>query len=511
VGEPPEVAEEAPATADEPPATTPPPDEPRPHRRPRVPPDEPAVTEAPAAERPDATPRATEPAPTAAPAPATPVAAARRGRGRPLLLAGLLALVALVGIVAVTGALDRGDDQALGEPAVEVPDAAPGDPQPALTVVTTRQVGGSTQVATIALLAVDRESGQGTVLLVPPATIADVPGHGSFRLGEAYDFGGSSLVGVSLDNLLGVRADGVVTVSEAGWSAWLDRLEVVEVTLPSAAVADDGTTRVAAGTQQLRGEELAAALTARSPDESQLDQLPRVQGVLTGLLDRFRTDPPALDTLFAEEVTELEVVGTAGAPDGEAEADIDLVRTLLAELTNARDRDDLTTLTLPVSPLGTGTEDAYRADAERVGSLVDDRLAASRPDPGVAGGRTLQLLNGNGIPGIGAEVAAVLQPAGYRVLLTGNADRFTYEATRIVVYDEDPATLAAARDVRDRLGVGEIERSGTPQSVVDLTIVIGQDFPVGGASEQTGQVEGVPIEEPDGEDDEADDGDDEDG
>jgi polyisoprenyl-teichoic acid--peptidoglycan teichoic acid transferase len=400
----------------------------------------------------------------------------------PILVLVVVAAAALATAFSI-GLLGGGEDDAGDDPVVEAPDAAPGDPQPAVTIVSTRQGPDGTEVANVALLAVDREAGEGTILLVPPATIADVPGYGSFRLGEAYGFAGAGLVGVSLDNLLGVRTDAVVTVSEEGWASWFDRIGGVEVTLAGPVVDRDadgsGTTLLPAGTQRLDGAGLATALTFRSPDESQLDQLPRVQAVFLGVLDRLRADPPALDTLFADEVTEFEVVGTAAA-DEQAPVDVDLLRTVLAELATAREADAVTTLTLPVSPLGTGTEDAYRPDADRIAALVADRLAPSRPDPGVAGGRTLQLLNGNGVPGIGAEVAAVLQPAGYRVLLTGNADRFTYEVTRIVVHDEDPETLAAARDVRDRLGVGEVERSGTPQSVVDLTIVIGRDFPPAG-------------------------------
>jgi hypothetical protein len=45
------------------------------------------------------------------------------------------------------------------------------------------------------------------------------------------------------------------------------------------------------------------------------------------------------------------------------------------------------------------------------------------------------------------------------------------------VYDDSTDQLAVARDIQERLGVGEIERSGTPQSVVDVTIVVGRDFP----------------------------------
>ncbi|MEX1178267.1 MAG: LCP family protein [Nitriliruptor sp.] len=415
---------------------------------------------------------------------------ARRRRARVWLLVvvGVLAAVAVGVLVVSFNLVDGAREPITGTPAIDAPDAAPGDPQPVLTVVTTADGADGVEAVTIALLAVDRDSGEGTVLLVPPATIADVPGHGPFRLGEAFDFGGSALVGVSLDNLLGVRSDAVVTVSEDGWASLLDRLGGAEVTLGAPVIdrAEDGsgTTLLPAGPQQLAGDELATLLTFRSGDESQLDHLPRVQAALVGVLDGIVADPARLDAVFEAGAPELEVVDAVDpdpAPEGTAEvAGPALVRTVLAELATARAADELTTLTLFVSPLGTGTEDAYRPDAERIDALVDDRLAASRPDPGVAGGRTLQLLNGNGQPGIGAEVAAVLQPAGYRVLLTGNADRFSYEVSRIVVYDEEPGTLAAARDIRARLGVGQIERSGTPQSVVDLTIVIGRDFPAAG-------------------------------
>ncbi|MEX0834913.1 MAG: LCP family protein, partial [Nitriliruptor sp.] len=369
-----------------------------------------------------------------------------------------------VGVVAVSfNLVDRAREFVTGEPVAPAPDAAPGDPQPALTVVTTAEGPDGTEAVTIALLAVDRASGEGTVLLVPPATIADVPGHGAFRLGEAFDFGGSALVGVSLDNLLGVRSDATVTVSEEGWAALLDRLGPTEVTLGQPVIDRDedgsATTLLPAGRQELDGQGLATLLTFRSDGGSQLDQLPRVQAALLGVLDRL-ADPGRVDDLFADGATELEVV-QASEPTEDEDEDLDgteLLRTVLAELAIARADDALTTLTLFVSPIGTGTEDAYRPDAERIAALVDERLAASKPDPGVAGGRTLQLLNGNGQPGIGADVAAVLQPAGYRVLLTGNADRFDHAVTRILVYDEEPATLAAARDVRDRLGVGQIER-----------------------------------------------------
>jgi polyisoprenyl-teichoic acid--peptidoglycan teichoic acid transferase len=92
----------------------------------------------------------------------------------------------------------------------------------------------------------------------------------------------------------------------------------------------------------------------------------------------------------------------------------------------------------------------------------------------------VQILNGNARPGIGQDVADALADGRYRIVLTGNADRFTYRETRILIYSDDPTDLAAAQDISERLGVGVIERSGTPQSVVDVTIIVGADFPPDG-------------------------------
>lgn len=434
----------------------------------------------------------------------------------------LLGAVAAALVAGVFWLVERGGDGAADEPELDVPDAAPGDPQPAVTVVTVAEGPDGPEAVSIALLAVDRDSGEGTVLLVPTATITDIPGHGSFRLRQAFDFGGGSLVGVSVDNLLGIRSDAVVTVTEEGWASLLEPLGGAAVTLSEPLVERDadggGTTLLPAGSQTVDAAGLATLLTFRAAGESELDMLPRVQTALLAVLDRLREDPARIDTVFADGAPELEVSSTIAPSDAAPEATAtddgeivegadapeavgsDLVRTVLAELAAARADDAVTTLTLPVSPLGTGTEDAYRPDADRIQALVDDRLAASEPEPGVAGGRTLQVLNGNGVPGIGALVAEVLQPAGYRVLLTGNADRFDHQVTRIVVYDEEPETLAAARDVRDRLGVGQIERSGTPQSVVDMTIVVGTDFPVGGveASDEVAELEPAELTDDDG-------------
>jgi polyisoprenyl-teichoic acid--peptidoglycan teichoic acid transferase len=417
----------------------------------------------------------------------------------------VLLLVAVVAIVVASLGLDRAREL-VGAPADEAappPMIAAGDRQPALAFVTHDETGGGAASA-VAVLAYDRDADQGTILLVPAGTVADVPGHGSFTVGDAFTFGEGPLVAVTIDNLLDVRLDGVVSVSRDDWAALIDDVGPVAVEVRSRLVAagdGGGEVRFEPGVQQLDGQRAAEYLTFRGEGETELEALPRTQQVLTGLLARVAEDPEALrdamgiapemlDAATAGAATTGEQDAAADAQDGAAGEDPDLgpLRTadpllayaLLTELADARQRERVTTLTLPVSPLGTGRDDLYRVDAGRATQLIDERLAASRPTEATGAGRSLQVLNGNGVPGIGQQVAERLQPGGYRILLTGNADRFTHETTRIVVYDDSSEQLAIARDIQERLGVGEIERSGTPQSVVDVTIVVGRDFPPAG-------------------------------
>jgi hypothetical protein len=395
----------------------------------------------------------------------------RRRRRRTLTKTSLLVIaltaVAVVVLVVVSGLADRAREL-VGDPQEDLAEL-PGQVQPTLAIITRDETDPDAGPRHIAVFAHDRETGEGTVLFVPPSTVADVPGHGSFGVGEAFAFGDAALVGVTLENLLGIQIDEVVDLSRQEWGALLGRVGGYEIDVPSALStpeAQGGQLRFEEGRQHLDGERLAEYLAFRTDGESELDVLPRLQRVLQGLLDAFAADPDQAGRVLVDSAPLLGV------------QDVELVRDLFLGLAEARSEDRLAMLTLPVSPLAADRTDAYRVDADRLQRLVDDRLAASRPDDETGAGRSLQVLNGVGTPGVGQAVAQRLQPGGYRVLLTGNADSFDYDTTRIVIYDDSPEQLAVARDIRERLGVGEIERSGMPQSVVDVTIIVGADLEV---------------------------------
>ena len=159
--------------------------------------------------------------------------------------------------------------------------------------------------------------------------------------------------------------------------------------------------------------------------------------------------------------------------------DAEELRTLIATVATAADENRLAIQLLPVEPFGSADETfgaSYQIREDEVADLIQSQFAGSLPNSGSSGPVAIQILNGVGVPGIGQQVDGRLSGLDVRIVRTENARTFDFTETQILVYDEDPEVLAAARGVRDALGVGTILISRQPQSVVDLTVVVGADF-----------------------------------
>lgn len=109
-------------------------------------------------------------------------------------------------------------------------------------------------------------------------------------------------------------------------------------------------------------------------------------------------------------------------------------------------------------------------------AVGDGSGAVAAPPPAEADERArVQLLNGVGAPGVAEAVAGLLPEGEFRVVVAGNAPEFGVRETRLLVYDDDPASLDTAERLREVLGAGTISVSRQPQSVVDVTVIIGRD------------------------------------
>jgi hypothetical protein len=165
-------------------------------------------------------------------------------------------------------------------------------------------------------------------------------------------------------------------------------------------------------------------------------------------------------------------VKSAGAALGESDASAEEHGAFFAALADLPP-EDLTITALPVRPISAGESELYATDEAELLAFVEETIGIDQERPQEI---RVQVLNGNGVPGIGQEVASQLVGEGFRVILSGNARRLNYRKTLVIAYDNSAEGVALAERARDLLGVGEVQVSAQQQGIVDLTIVVGKDF-----------------------------------
>lgn len=402
----------------------------------------------------------------------------RRRRRRQRRRRAVFAVLTAAALFAIFFGLGRWLPTRLDAPPAAAPTTTPQptvSPDPEQdTLLLVRQAADDGPAAGITLLSASAEPDGNAIVFLPEGTLVDIPGFGLDRLGLAQQYGGAALVEASVENLLGIDIDHAATVSNSGLAGFLARTGGLDLPIEEQLTLrnPDGTaeTRFEPGDQFLDGERLVEYWGFRQRAESELDTFPRQQLVWGSLLQ----------AATEENVAEALVAG--GVPQFETSADGDFLRGMIEQLAAAQAAGNLDYTLLPVEPFGAEDDTGgvtYRTSPEELQNLVAGTLAGSVPTGGGAEAVRVQVLNGVGTPGIGQEVDRRLEGAGFRIVLTDNARSFDFKDTRILVYREDEESMDAARRVQQRLGVGTIQISRQPQSVVDLTIVVGADFTAG--------------------------------
>jgi polyisoprenyl-teichoic acid--peptidoglycan teichoic acid transferase len=320
----------------------------------------------------------------------------------------------------------------------------------------------------LALVSYDSKAHRGAVMYVPAHTAVEVPGRGLQPLGNALESGDPALLMVSAESLLGLDIDHFVEVTSAGARALFDRVGPISVDVPDevrlSAGGDSARLLFTPGTQELTPDEAVDFLYTVGLEGDDVDLGTRHLAFWDALLDEFHSTPAALGGAVVAAGDDL------GPSDVEVSATGDLLESLAG-----LGGEDLTVMILPVHQVGVGGAELYEAESEEVETLIDETITSANPDPAEI---EVQVLNGNGVPGIGEDVAKSLVGKGFRVALSGNASSFNHKTTEIVTYDGSPAGVAAAERARKLLGVGEVLVSAQEQGIVsvDLTIVVGKDY-----------------------------------
>jgi LytR cell envelope-related transcriptional attenuator len=286
----------------------------------------------------------------------------------------------------------------------------------------------SVQGAAVPLMAV--VGGGPSMLTIPPKLSLEIPGVGSGSTEDVAAQPGADMR-ISLSNTVGMWVDDYAVLDLDGLATAIDRAGGVAATLPGPATL--GSTTVGPGEVTLTGGQVRAYLGIDGPNA-----FTRWEVVLGGM---------AAAPIRLEDGDVVETDGLEGAN---------------AVLRAAKGG------TIVSFPTTFVTDRTHVPDYERLDVLMGSRFGTSgSPVP-------VLVQNGAGPPGLGARVARLIVPEGFRVVLSQNADDFHHRQTQVVATGKDQ--VATADRARKALGVGVLAVTKVPSGLADVTIVIGKDF-----------------------------------
>lgn len=255
-------------------------------------------------------------APSPDPVPGDTPAPPQRGRRRRLLFAAAVVIVVLLGAPLAVGAyvghqltshltrihgvfspLDHRPARASGPAAAAVnilllgTDRRSDLPTTGQDAEAAAWVPGEQRSDTMMVLHIAADRRSASIISIPRDSWVDVPGHGTAKVNAAYSWGGPSLAVATVEQLTDVRIDHLAIVDWDGYSALIDALGGIDVTIPKTVYDSARKHTWTAGRHHLDGADaLLYARERHGLPGGDLDRVRRQQAVLRSLSARALED-----------------------------------------------------------------------------------------------------------------------------------------------------------------------------------------------------------------------------
>ncbi|MGW8362500.1 LCP family protein [Streptomyces wedmorensis] len=383
--------------------------------------------------------------------------ARRRGRNRVIALVVVLALAVVggVGYLWSAGML----------PGTSAPEqkgnTATGPQKRDMIVVHLHDLkSGGTSTA---LLVDNTTTRQGTTILLPNSVVVADDEGAATTLGKSVEDDGSGGTREAIDNLLGTKITGTWRLDTPFLENLVEAVSSIETDtdtdVPDPKKGAEPLVRKGEK-QTLNGRAAVAYATYRAPGEAEAKQLQRFGQVMYGVLRKISSDPE----VAMVTVETLQQILDPSLPEKDLAAS-------LAKLAEHAKIGDYKTALLPVGQDGTLTEGASD-------SVVKDILGGKVTAPEAGDVPRVSLRDGSGKKATEAA-RVVLINGGYAFV--GGSTGDTQEKSQ-VVYGDD-AHKPTAVEVAKTLGLpeGSVTR-GKPVGAAAVTVILGQDYKIPGAS-----------------------------
>lgn len=317
--------------------------------------------------------------------------------------------------------------------------------------------------ASSALLAEDPKAGKGAIILIQPQVIANVLGVATGDFSHTLVTGGINGSRNALSDLMGVTIDGSWVVDAPTMARLIDTLGGVQVDV-DVTVVRGRQVLLNTGRQRLSGVSAVAFATYLAPGEQEQVRLTRLQAVLDAIITHLPSEAASfIGSLGKGSVTTQSPAVVAGVLTGLAKDDAN---------------DNVQYQSLPVTKVDLDENQRFRIDADADKQLVDNLLAQSIPPGARKSGNRVLVLNGVGTPGLGEKVRAKIVPKGFVFIGRGNAPRFGFKSTLILIPDASDKSVSVGQDVARALGVSvsAVQTTDEIGTMADVVVIVGEDF-----------------------------------
>lgn len=322
----------------------------------------------------------------------------------------------------------------------------------------------------IMLVKLDAGSSDAQILSIPRDLWVEIPGHGKNRINAAYAFGGPSLMVETIKQNLDISVNHYVEIDFVGFIEMVDELGGIEISFPNAARDVKSGLDVPAGTERIDGRTALAYARSRSYQELQGGTWVSIDANDIGRTARQREVIGAIVSGLKSPSSITEAGDVANAMARHTTIDTGLAEASVARLFwdfKGILGGEIRGVTLPVNITTIeGKSVVVRQEPEATEVLAAFRAGQEVDQQPIR----LEVLNGNGVAGAAAEMAATLEAKGFIVASIGDADRKDYDRTTIIA----PSGSDKSDAVLDALGFGVVQ-AGTVDNGYDVVVIVGDD------------------------------------
>ena len=332
-----------------------------------------------------------------------------------------------------------------------------------ILIVGCDEIENNGRADTIVFLSISPKTKDVLILSIPRDTRVEIPERGMDKINHAYAFGGKKLISETVSLFLDVPIHFYAIADFNGFVNIIDELGGVEIDVEKEMHYVDKAggldINLYPGKQILNGEKSLQYIRFRHDQLGDLGRIKRQQKLALAVIEKM---------MNFDSITKIPQISEE--MKGYIETDIKVQDAVaLANLFKGINQEEFKIETIQAKPVYIEGVSYLEPDVEEVRQRVKSLIYSKNKNSGMK----LEVLNGNAMFGIANRVAKDLELQGFEIVNIGNADRFDYEKTKIIVYSKK---VNLDNEFKKLFNDFEIVKESQTNANLDLVIILGKDM-----------------------------------